>query len=73
MTRRTLGLLITLAFSCLWSSLTAAAPPGKMPRIGVLEFGSPPASADWKLRSLFVQELLKLGWLDGQNMVLEYR
>jgi putative tryptophan/tyrosine transport system substrate-binding protein len=73
MTRRTLGLLITLALSGFWSSLTAAAPPGKMPRIGVLEFGSPPASPDWETRSLLVQELHKLGWLEGQNLVLEYR
>jgi putative ABC transport system substrate-binding protein len=73
MTRRTIGLLITLALCCLWSSLTAAAPPGKMPRIGVLAFGSPPGLADWKARSPLVQELRTLGWREGQNIVLEYR
>jgi putative tryptophan/tyrosine transport system substrate-binding protein len=74
MTRRTLGLLITLMLSCLWSSLAVAAlPPGKMPRIGVLAFGSPPMSPDWQARWPFVQELRTLGWLEGQNMVLEYR
>jgi putative tryptophan/tyrosine transport system substrate-binding protein len=73
MTRRTLRLLITLALSCFWSSLTAAAPPGKMPRIGVLEPGSPPVSPDWKTRSPFFQELRQLGWMEGQNIVVEFR
>ncbi len=71
---RTLGALrITLILGLLAVPLTAAAPPDKMPRIGVLEFGSPPASPDWKARSLFWQELRTLGWLEGQNLVLEYR
>jgi putative tryptophan/tyrosine transport system substrate-binding protein len=73
MMRRTLGLLITLALSCFWSSLAAAAPPGKMPRIGVLEPGSPPVAPDWKARSLLFQELHKLGWMEGQNVVVEFR
>jgi putative tryptophan/tyrosine transport system substrate-binding protein len=73
MTRRTLGLLITLVLSWFWSLLTAAAPPGKMPRIGVLELGSPPVAPDWKTHPLLFQELRKLGWLEGQNMVVEFR
>jgi putative tryptophan/tyrosine transport system substrate-binding protein len=73
MTRRTLGLLMTLVLSCSWSWLTAAAPPGQMPRVGVLASGSPPAAPDWKARSPFVQELRTLGWVEGQNLVLEYR
>jgi len=73
MTRRTLGLLITLALSCFWSSLAAAAPPGQMPRIGVLEPGSPPVAPDWKARSPLFEELHKLGWMEGQNIVVEFR
>jgi putative ABC transport system substrate-binding protein len=74
MTRRTLGLLITFVLSVLWSSLTEAAPSsGKVPRIGVLELGSPPVSPDWKARSLFFQELRTLGWREGQNIVVEFR
>jgi putative tryptophan/tyrosine transport system substrate-binding protein len=73
MTRRSLGLLITLALSLLWSARTAAAPPGKMPGIGVLTLEPPPVSPAWKTRSPFVQELHKLGWLEGPNIVLEYR
>jgi putative ABC transport system substrate-binding protein len=61
-----------LTLSCFWSSLTAA-PSGQTPRIGVLALGSPPAAPDWKARSPFVQELRALGWLEGQNIVLEYR
>jgi putative tryptophan/tyrosine transport system substrate-binding protein len=72
MTRCCIGLLITLALGILMAPL-AAAPPGKMPRIGVLEFGSPPISPDWKTHSLFLQELRTLGWLEGQNFVLEFR
>jgi hypothetical protein len=72
-TRRTIGIIVTLALLYLVVPLTAAAPPGQIPRIGVLALGSPPASPDWKARSPFVQELRTLGWLDGQNIVLEYR
>ena len=68
------GCIVTLTLSLLATPLTAAAPPpGKMPRIGVLALGSPPISPDWKARSPFFQELRKLGWLEGQNIVLEYR
>ena len=68
-----IGCIVTLTLSLLAAPLTTAAPPGKMPRIGVLEFGSPPASPDWKASSLFLQELRKHGWLEGQNIMLEYR
>jgi putative ABC transport system substrate-binding protein len=74
MTPRLIGLLLILALSCLWSALTVAAlSPGKMPRIGVLALGSPSISPEWKARSPFFQALRTLGWLEGQNIVLEYR
>ncbi len=73
MTRRTIGFIITLALSLLVAPLAAEAPPGKMPRIGVLELGAPPASPDWKVYSPLLQNLRTLGWLEGQNLVLEYR
>jgi len=69
-----IGLLVTFALGLLVAPLAATAPPpGKMPRIGVLELGAPPASPDWKAHSLLLQNLRKLGWLEGQNLVLEYR
>ena len=53
MTGHTSGLLIILALGFLMVPLTAAAPPpGKMPRLGVLEFGSPPTSPALDAREL---------------------
>jgi putative ABC transport system substrate-binding protein len=69
-----IGVLVTFPLGLLVVALTAAAPPpGNMPRIGVLELGAPPASPDWKAQSLLLQNLRKIGWLEGQNLVLEYR
>jgi putative ABC transport system substrate-binding protein len=45
----------------------------KVPMIGVLSGGSPPSSPDWKQRSSFLQELRTLGWIEGQNITVEYR
>ena len=39
----------------------------------MLLLGSPPASADWKKRSYFLQELHNFGWMEGQDMIVEYR
>ena len=67
-------LLVTFALVLLVAPLAAEAQPlGKVPRIGVLELGTPPASPDWKAHSLLLQNLRKLGWLEGQNLVMEYR
>jgi putative ABC transport system substrate-binding protein len=74
MTRRTIGLIIILALGLLVSPLAAEAPPlTKVPRIGVLLSGSPPAVPDWKERSLLLQELRRLGWREGENTTVEYR
>jgi len=68
-----IALLIALALSLLVAPLTPAAPPGNLPRIGVLVLGHPPTAPDWKAHSPFEQELRTLGWLEGQNIILEYR
>jgi putative tryptophan/tyrosine transport system substrate-binding protein len=74
MTRRTLALLITLALGLLVAPFaTEAQPPRKVPRVGVFMLGSPPSEPDWKQRSPFLQELHHLGWLEGQNITVEYR
>jgi putative ABC transport system substrate-binding protein len=73
MMRRTIALLVTLALGLLMAPLTAAAPPGHLPRIGVLALDHPPTAPDWKARSPFEQALRTLGWLEGQNIILEYR
>jgi ABC-type uncharacterized transport system substrate-binding protein len=74
MMRRTLGLLLILALSLLAAALAADAPPTKkVPKIGVLSFGSPPSSPDWKTQSIFLRELGTLGWIEGENLTVENR
>lgn len=73
MTRRLIGLLITLALGFLVAPLaTAAQPPGKVARIGIL---AAPADAPERARNLeaFRQGLRDLGWVEGQNLAMEYR
>jgi len=64
MTRRTLGLLLTLAL--LMAPLTLEAqPPGPRPRIGGLG-GTAPAAVD-----AFRHGLHELGWREGDHCFLE--
>jgi putative ABC transport system substrate-binding protein len=71
---RTIGCLVTLMLSLLVVLQAADAQPrGKVPRIGVLRVGSPPSEPDWKQRSPFLQELYHLGWMEGQNIMVEHR
>jgi len=71
---RPVGLIVLLTFSLSVIPLAAKAPQVRpMPKIGVLMLGSPPTSPDWKERSLFLQELRSLGWLEGRNVTVEYR
>jgi putative tryptophan/tyrosine transport system substrate-binding protein len=72
MMRRALRLLVTLALSLLVAPLTAEAQPaGKVPRIGLLIPGS---SAGFSSRlEGFRQGLRDLGWVEGQQIALEYR
>jgi putative tryptophan/tyrosine transport system substrate-binding protein len=67
-------LLVTLALGLLGAPLAAEAQPAKkVPKVGVLDLVSPPASPDWKQRSPFLQELRDLGWIEGQTIAIEYR
>jgi len=45
--------------------------PGKIARIGLLE--SSTASGSAALVNVFRQELSKVGWIEGKNIVIEYR
>ena len=66
----TVGIIITFALSLLWGPLpTGAQRLGKSPRIGILHLG---AAAD-SLSEAFEQGLRDLGYVEGQNLVLEYR
>ena len=79
---RTLGLLVILAcgLGLFCTPLVATAQqPGKVYRIGFLSFWSPPSLAqpEGQQRSPFLQpfwqEMRQLGWMEGQNIVMEAR
>jgi putative ABC transport system substrate-binding protein len=72
MTRRLLGLLVTLAFTLLVAPLAAEAQPaGKVYRIGCIPGGPlAPRLHQW---DAFRQTLRELGWVEGQNIALEFR
>jgi hypothetical protein len=66
----TVGIIVTFALSLLWVPLAAQAQrPGKIPRIGVLHLGSAANALD----EAFEQGLRDLGYVEGKNLVLEYR
>ena len=67
---RTLGLLVTLALGLVSTPLSAdAQPPARVPRIGLLRPGSPPDPFVEEFR----QGLRDLGYVEGQNVVIEER
>ena len=70
MTTRTLIVMVGLSLALLSAPLVSAAQPaGKIPRIGVLRQGSPPDP----LVEAFRQGLRDLGYVEGQNISIEYR
>ena len=72
MTRRTMVLLITLAVSLVVAPLAAQAPrAGQVYRIGVLERTSMAVNA--ANFDAFRQGLREFGYIEGQNVVIDYR
>src|SRR5215468_8556498 len=67
--RITLWLLATLFLANV--SLADAEQTGKIPRIGFLD--SSTASGSAVFVKAFLQELIKLGWIEGKNFTVEYR
>src|SRR5215475_5557140 len=70
MCRSTIGRMLILALAVLMAPLAAnAQPPGKVFRVGVLQptFLRPPTF------QAFTQRLQELGYVEGQNLVLEVR
>jgi putative tryptophan/tyrosine transport system substrate-binding protein len=69
---RTVGYLVTLACSLLVAPCTPEAQPArKVHRIGLLHGGSP--LSDRANVEAFQQGLRALGYVEGQNIVIEYR
>jgi putative ABC transport system substrate-binding protein len=75
MTRRTIGLLVTLALGLLVAPLAPEAQQaGHIPLVGVLRLGGPPDPADPKdLTNAFRQGLRDLGYVEGHTIRLVYR
>jgi ABC-type uncharacterized transport system substrate-binding protein len=62
--------LVTLTLSLLAAPLAAhAQPPAKVPQIGYLALRAVPAAED----EVSKQGLRDLGWIEGQNLAIEYR
>jgi putative ABC transport system substrate-binding protein len=73
MTRRIIGLFLTLVRGLLVAPLAAAA-PATHARIAVLGLSSaPPASALPPVVAAFQQRLGELGWVEGHNLTIEWR
>jgi putative tryptophan/tyrosine transport system substrate-binding protein len=74
MTRPTIGLLLTLTLSLLAASLAADAQPAgrKVPRIGYFWPNDPLSKTSPRLE-VFRQGLHDLGWVEGENVAIEYR
>jgi putative tryptophan/tyrosine transport system substrate-binding protein len=74
MTRRTIGLLVTLTLSFLVAPLAAhAQPAGKVPRIGYLSPGFATDPMRERFLEAFRQGLWELGYVEGQNIAIESR
>src|SRR4030095_16658013 len=67
---RLIGLAVVLTLSLVLRPLGAEAqPPGKIPRVGYLSSHSPE-----RFRvEVFRQALHELGWVEGRNLIIDYR
>src|SRR5512138_2761468 len=73
---RLIGLAVVLAVSLALAPLVAEGQPaGKTARMGILVFGPAPSPEELARRStdLFWQAMKDLGWVYGQNIVVERR
>jgi putative tryptophan/tyrosine transport system substrate-binding protein len=75
---KAIALIMTLALGLLMAPLAAEAQsPAKVYRIGVLFADSLPSDSDWQQQSPFWshfwQGMRELGWIEGQNILVERR
>lgn len=74
MKRSTLGFLIIIALGILSGPLAADAQrAARVPRIGFLGLGSADSQRGQYLRDAFRQGLRELGWVEEQNIAIEWR
>jgi putative tryptophan/tyrosine transport system substrate-binding protein len=74
MQRRIIGLIVTCVFGMLAAqAIFGAERPGKVYRVGLLSVAFPPATSDWQQRVPLLQALHDLGYVEGQNLAIEYR
>ena len=71
MTLRTLAAIVGLAL--LAAPLAAAPPPGKVSRVGILSNVPPSDPQGAVLWGAFIQGLRELGYVEGQNLMIEHR
>jgi len=70
MNRKVLIFLLTTVLLSI-APFLGAQQTGKVPRIGFLDNSTAAGSA--VLVDAFRQELSKLGWIEGKNLIIEYR
>src|SRR5262245_42299095 len=73
-----LAALATLAFALVAAPLAAEAQPARsVARVGFLNNSAPPASTQELMKGIaanpFWKAMRELGWIEGQNMVVEHR
>ena len=72
---RRIGLAVVVAIGFILVAFVAEPqkPSSRPPRIGTLSAFSPPSQPDWQQRSPFWGALRELGWIEGQNIMVERR
>jgi putative ABC transport system substrate-binding protein len=69
-----LALTLVLSFCTISIALAAdARPPARIARIGILSAASPALLAQFGILEPFFRGLRELGYIEGQNLVVEYR
>src|SRR6266545_3284613 len=63
--------LATLGGALAWPLAAHAQQPAKLPTIGLLGAATPSTTSPWI--AAFVQRLREFGWVEGRNIVMEYR
>jgi putative tryptophan/tyrosine transport system substrate-binding protein len=63
-------LAVAFALGLLTASFAAQAQPARVPHIGILSSGNPRSASIFQA---FDQKLLELGYVDGQNVIIEFR